>query len=147
MVAGSYRIFRNRQDRCVLAVALDDGLDHGDDWEVGEKGFAGRGPVAVEPCDLEEDGGAAGLDASVVGVGALEAVEARGGVESRLHWVMDSAPVRLRTDNGPANMAVVKHAAPDLIQAAPDTASLETRRKTAAWNEEYLFEAIARKQQ
>ena len=41
-------------------------------------------------------------------------------------------------------MAIVEHAALDPVQAVPDTASLETRRKTAARDDEYLFEAAAR---
>ena len=39
--------------------------------------------------------------------------------------------MRLRTDHGPANMATVRHAALNLIQAIPDKASLAVKRKTA----------------
>ncbi len=50
--------------------------------------------------------------------------------------------MRLRTEHGPANMAIVKHAALNLIRAIPDKASLTVRRKTAAWDDDYLFNAI-----
>ena len=67
-------------------------------------------------------------------------------VENRLHWVMDVVfhddLMRLRTENGPANMAAVKHMCLNLIQAVPDNASLKVRRKTIAWDDEYLFRAL-----
>ena len=50
--------------------------------------------------------------------------------------------MRLRTQHGPANMATIKHAALNLIRAIPDKASLTVRRKTAAWDDEYLFAAL-----
>ncbi len=43
------------------------------------------------------------------------AARAHWGVENRLHWVLDVVfhddLMRLRTENGPANMATIKHAA------------------------------------
>ena len=43
-------------------------------------------------------------------------------------------------------MATVKHAALTLIRAIPDKASLAVRRKTAAWDDDYLFAAITHHQ-
>ena len=40
--------------------------------------------------------------------------------------------MRLRTDQGPKNMAM------NLIRAAPGKHSLKTRRKTAGWDQNYL---------
>jgi predicted transposase YbfD/YdcC len=74
------------------------------------------------------------------------AVRAHWGIENRLHWVMDVVfhddLMRLRTENGPANMATMRHAALNTIQAIPEKASLNVKRKTAAWDESYLFEAL-----
>ncbi len=50
--------------------------------------------------------------------------------------------MRLRTENGPANMAVIRHSALNLFRAIPDKASLKVRRKTAAWDDDYLRKAI-----
>lgn len=50
--------------------------------------------------------------------------------------------MRLRTENGSANMAVIRHTALNLIRAIPDKASLAVRRKTAAWDDHYLHAAI-----
>jgi hypothetical protein len=38
-------------------------------------------------------------------------------------------------------MATIRHAALNLIRAIPDKASLKVRRKTAAWDDDYLFNA------
>ena len=39
-------------------------------------------------------------------------------------------------------MATVRHAALNLIRAIPDKASIKTRRKTAGWDDDYLFRTI-----
>jgi predicted transposase YbfD/YdcC len=74
------------------------------------------------------------------------AVRAHWGIENRLHWVMDVVfhddLMRLRTEHGPANMATIRHAALNLIRAIPDKASLAVRRKTAAWDDDYLLAAL-----
>jgi predicted transposase YbfD/YdcC len=69
------------------------------------------------------------LDAATFG----RAVRAHWGVENNLHWVLDVVfhddLSRLRTANGPENMAVVKHMAMNLMRATTPTASLKVRRK------------------
>ncbi len=74
------------------------------------------------------------------------AVRAHWGVENRLHWVMDVVfhddLMRLRTENGPANMATIRHAALNIIKQINDKASTKVRRKTLGWDDEYLFRAI-----
>lgn len=71
------------------------------------------------------------------------AVRAHWGIENRLHWVMDVVfhddLMRLRTKHGPANMATIRHTALNLIRAIADKASLKVRRKTVAWDDDYLF--------
>ena len=67
-------------------------------------------------------------------------------IENRLHWVMDVVfhddLMRLRTENGPANMAAVRHISLNLIQNIDDKASIKVRRKTIAWDDRYLEKAI-----
>ena len=46
--------------------------------------------------------------------------------------------MRLRTANGPRNMATIKHMAMNLIRSASGKHSLKTRRKAAAWSHDYL---------
>ena len=70
------------------------------------------------------------------------AVRGHWGIENRLHWVLDVVfhddLARLRTGNGPQNMAIIKHMALNMIRNAEDTHSLKVRRKKAALNNEYL---------
>lgn len=74
------------------------------------------------------------------------AVRAHWHVENRLHWVMDVVfhddLMRLRTQNGPANMAAFRHMSLNLIRAIKDTASLKVRRKTLGWDDDYLHAAL-----
>ena len=75
-----------------------------------------------------------------------QAVRAHWHVENRLHWVMDVVfhddLMRLRTDNGPANMAAVRHMSLNLIRRINDKASLKVRRKTIGWDDNYLANAL-----
>ncbi len=61
------------------------------------------------------------------------AVRAHWGVENRLHWVLDVVfhddLARLRSGNGPQNMAVVKHMAMNLVRNPKDKHSLKVRKK------------------
>ncbi|HEX6753580.1 MAG TPA: ISAs1 family transposase [Solirubrobacterales bacterium] len=76
------------------------------------------------------------------------AVRAHWGIENRLHWVMDVVfhddLMRLRTGSGPANMAIVRHAALNIVKEIPDKASFKVRRKTLGWDDDYLFAALTR---
>lgn len=119
----------------------------------GEPRFPDLAALAMVEAEVECDGrtslarrfylSSAPLDARLF----ARAVRAHWGIENRLHWVMDVVfhddLMRLRTQSGPANMATVKHAALNLIRAIPDKASLAVRRKTAAWDDDYLLNALA----
>jgi predicted transposase YbfD/YdcC len=68
-------------------------------------------------------------------------------VENSLHWVMDMIfrddECRIRTNHAPANFTTLKHMAHNLIRKAPGKDSLRLRRKTAAWDDDYLASFIA----
>lgn len=118
----------------------------------GEPRFPDLSALAMVEAEVERDGkttrarrfylSSAPLDAKLF----ARAVRAHWGIENRLHWVMDVVfhddLMRLRTEHGPANMAIIKHAALNLIRAIPDKASLAVRRKTAAWDDAYLLSAV-----
>jgi hypothetical protein len=69
-------------------------------------------------------------------------VRAHWQVENRLHRVLDVVfhddLARLRTANGPANMAVIRHMAMNLVRNPKDKHSLKNRRKLANLNPDYL---------
>ena len=125
---------------------------NGDRSAPGEPRFRGLTTIAMIEAEVELKGettcskrfyiSSAKLGAAQM----LAATRAHWGVENCLHWVMDVVfhddIMRLRTENGPANMAIIRHAALNIIKQIPDKASIKVRRKTAAWDEEYLFKAI-----
>ena len=69
-------------------------------------------------------------------------------VENGLHWVLDMIfrddECRVRTDNAPFNLAIVKHIAHQRAQNRQSRKnSLRMRRKVAAWDENALAAYIA----
>jgi len=70
------------------------------------------------------------------------------GIENSLHWVMDMVfhddQCRIRKKNAPANFATIKHVASNLLRLSKGKNSMRQKRHLAAWNEDYLFELIAK---
>jgi predicted transposase YbfD/YdcC len=68
------------------------------------------------------------------------------GIENRLHWTLDVVfrddRARLRSGHGPANMAIIKHTALNLLSQAKPITSLKNRRKKAGWNQDYREKVI-----
>ncbi|MGH8598276.1 MAG: ISAs1 family transposase, partial [Gammaproteobacteria bacterium] len=68
-------------------------------------------------------------------------------IENSLHWVMDMIfrddECRVRTENAPANFTTIKHMAHNLTRKAPGKDSIRLRRKTAAWDDDYLASLVA----
>lgn len=77
----------------------------------------------------------------------LEVVRAHWGVENRLHWrldvVMNEDQQRNRSDNGPHNLAVLRHMALNVMQKDTSKGSLRGKRKRAAWDDTYLKALLA----
>lgn len=76
-----------------------------------------------------------------------DAVRQHWGIENGLHWVMDMVfrddECRIRKDNAPANFAAVKHIASNLLRAVPGKQSMRVKRRLAAWDDDFLYNAIA----
>jgi predicted transposase YbfD/YdcC len=118
----------------------------------GEPAFPGLAMLGMVESETERDGevgrerryylGSARLDAAAF----ARAARGHWGTENRLHWVLGVVfgddLSRLRTGHGPANMAVVKHMAVNLLRRAEAAASLKNRRKRAGWNTAYLESLI-----
>ena len=70
------------------------------------------------------------------------------GIENGLHWILDVVfhddLARLRTGHGPANMAIIRHTALNLLNQAKPVTSLKNRRKKAGRNQNYLEKIIRR---
>lgn len=118
----------------------------------GEPRFPGLAAIGMIEAEVERDGKTSVAKRYYLSSAPLSAAQfahaarAHWGVENRLHWVLDVVfhddLMRLRTENGPANMATIKHVALNLITQIPDKASLKIRKKTVAWDDDYLFNAL-----
>ena len=75
------------------------------------------------------------------------AVRSHWGIENRLHWVLDVTfrddDSRVRKDHAPANFAVIKHIAMNLLNKAKSKHSLRGMRKKAGWNNRFLLQILA----
>jgi predicted transposase YbfD/YdcC len=69
-------------------------------------------------------------------------------VENSLHWILDMVfrddECRVRTENAPANFTTIKHIATNLLRLPATKDSLRSRRKIAAWDDDFLASLIAR---
>jgi len=77
---------------------------------------------------------------------AANAIRSHWAIENSLHWVLDVTfnedKCRSRTGHGPANMAVVRHFAFNLLRSIDDKRSIKLRRKRAARNNQYLEQIL-----
>lgn len=78
----------------------------------------------------------------------LAAVRMHWGIENQLHWVLDMSfgedQSRIRKDNAPTNVAIIRHAALNMIrQAKKKRLSIKLMRKAAGWDDSVLTEILA----
>jgi predicted transposase YbfD/YdcC len=77
----------------------------------------------------------------------LQAIRGHWGIENSLHWVLDIGfdedHQRVRKDNGPANFAVLRHIALNLLkQDKTVKAGIKAKRLKAGWDEPYLLKVL-----
>lgn len=68
-------------------------------------------------------------------------------IENQLHWVLDVGfnedDSRIRKDNAPENLAIIRHIALNLLkQDKSDKRSIRGKRKRAGWDNTYLFKIL-----
>jgi predicted transposase YbfD/YdcC len=78
----------------------------------------------------------------------LHAVGKHWSIENKLHWVLDVAlnedHSRVRKDQAPENLAVLRHIALNLLkQEKTVKGGIHARQLQAAWNDEHLLKALA----
>ena len=68
------------------------------------------------------------------------------GIENSLHWVLDVAfredESRTRTGHAGANMAMIRRVAVTLLRRVEGKSSIQTRRLTAAWDDELMLKVV-----
>ena len=71
-----------------------------------------------------------------------DVVRCHWGIENKLHWSLDVTmnedKARNRLDNGPENLAVLRHMALNLVTKDESKGSKRGKFKRAAWNEDFL---------
>jgi predicted transposase YbfD/YdcC len=77
-----------------------------------------------------------------------EGVRSHWGIENQLHWVLDVAfqedASRIRKDHAPANLAVVRHIALNLLrQDSSAKGGVKAKRLQAGWNNDYLARLLS----
>jgi predicted transposase YbfD/YdcC len=80
----------------------------------------------------------------------LKAVRDHWRIENSLHWVLDVAfdedRSRIRRDHAPENMALMRHAALNLLKHETSArVSIKARRKMAGWDDAYLLKVLSLK--
>ncbi len=69
------------------------------------------------------------------------------GVENSLHWSLDVTmnedQCRNRKDNGPYNLAILRHMALNLVKKEESKGSNRVKFKRAGWNDEFLLKLLA----
>lgn len=77
----------------------------------------------------------------------LAIVREHWGIENRLHWtldvVMDEDGDRTRKDNGPANLAILRRLALNILRAHPDPTPIRRKIKKAGWDPDFLRSLLA----
>jgi predicted transposase YbfD/YdcC len=78
----------------------------------------------------------------------LAAVRLHWGIENQLHWVLDMSfgedQSRIRKDNAPTNVGIIRHAALNMIrQAQKNRVSIKRMRKAAGWDDSVLTDILA----
>ena len=131
---------------------------HDIDWLLSERRypgafkFPGLTAIGLVESDTERDGKLAGEKRYYLCSSALDVetfarvVRGHRGIENNLHWVLDVVfrddLARLRSGHGPANMAIIRHTALNLLTRAKPVTSLKNRRKKAGWNQDYLERVV-----
>lgn len=76
-----------------------------------------------------------------------QVTRAHWGIENSLHWVLDVVMnedyARNRKDNGPKNLAVLRHVALNLIRKDTSKGSARVKFKRAGWNDDFLAKLLA----
>ena len=76
-----------------------------------------------------------------------EVARAHWGIENSLHWVLDVVMnedyARNRKDNGPKNLAVLRHMALNIVRKEKSKGSMRLKFKRAGWNDDFLATLLA----
>jgi predicted transposase YbfD/YdcC len=79
----------------------------------------------------------------------LKAIRSHWSIENSLHWTLDMTfredESRIRKNNAPENVSILRHIILNLLRTADDKISIRRRRKKAGWSNEYLANVLKQK--
>lgn len=77
----------------------------------------------------------------------IEVAQTHWTIENQLHWVLDVTlnedAARSRKDHAPQNLALIRKLALNTLRHHPDKASIKTKIKRAAWNNDFLLSLLS----
>ena len=85
---------------------------------------------------------------NITAMDSLEAIRSHWGIENQLHWTLDMSfgedKSRIRRGNAPANVAIIRHVALNMIrQSQVERVSMRMMRKFAGWNNSVLNSVLS----
>ncbi len=76
----------------------------------------------------------------------LEIVRWHWSIENQCHWTLDVVfhedLARTRKDHGPENLSILRRLTMNVLRSIPAKGSIAVKRKRAAWNNDYFFDAL-----
>lgn len=98
-----------------------------------------------DTCNHEKRHYITSLDKNAKKIG--QAIRSHWAIENSLHWILDISfrddASRIRKENAPENISIVKHTALNLLQQAKEKHdSIKQLRKAAGWDDRVLFNFI-----
>jgi predicted transposase YbfD/YdcC len=77
----------------------------------------------------------------------LEIVRSHWAIENQLHWILDVVfqedGSRVRKDNAPENLAILRKLALNIVRIHPEKISMRLKIKRAAWNDAFLVSMLS----
>ncbi len=76
----------------------------------------------------------------------LQIVRWHWSIENQCHWALDVVfhedLARTRKDHGPENLSILRRLTMNVLRSIPTKGSIAVKRKRAAWNNDYFFDAL-----
>lgn len=118
----------------------------------GEPAMPGLTTLAMVEAIVERDGKTTRATRYYVSSAALsperfaQAVRAHWAIENSLHWVLDTTfdedRARTRKDHGPANLAILRKLALNVLRSARPKLSIKRKRRRAGWSDAFARSVI-----